>query len=198
MRAAPFVLACSLLALPALAQSRPDAGAPKLPPRVPAAEKPTELNALLDALKAAPTESAAGVLQARIAQLWLDQGGPAAALLVSRGARNLANNAADDALADFNAALLLSPDYAEAYNRRAMAQFELGDYPKALADLQAALRHDARHFSAFGTLSRIAEAREDWQGALAAWKKLLEFDPHTPGGAERLKMLSLKAFGEQL
>lgn len=194
MRTGPLALLGLLLAMPGPVPAR----AQPAPAPAPAAEKPTELNALLDALKAAPTESAAAPLQARIAQLWLDQGGPAAALLVSRGARNLEHNAADDALADFDAALVLSPDYAEAYNRRAMAQFERGDYPRALADLQAALRHDPRHFSAFGTLSRIAEAREDWTGALVAWQKLLEFDPHTPGGAERLKMLREKALGEQL
>jgi tetratricopeptide (TPR) repeat protein len=195
MRAVVLVMCGVLPALPLAAQPRPAAPPAATPP---AEARPTELNALLDALKAAPSEPAAAVLQARISKLWLEQGGPAAALLLNRGARNLQNNAADEALADFDAALALAPDLAEAYNRRAMAHFELGNYPQALGDLQAALQRDPRHFSAFQTLSRIAEAREDWKGALAAWQKLLEFNPKQPDGAERLEMLRKKAFGEQL
>lgn len=197
MRAALLVGLGVLLAAPAGAQPRP-AAPPSAGAAKPAEPKPTELNALLDALKAAPSEQAAGVLQARIARLWLEQGGPAAALLLNKGARNLQNNAADEALADFDAALALAPDLAEAYNRRAMAHFDLGNYPAALGDLQEALRRDPRHFNAFQTLSRIAEAREDWKGALAAWQKLLELNPKQPNGAERLEMLRKKALGEEL
>lgn len=194
MRGVLVLLLAMALAAPAAAA--PPAAAP--PTETPAATRPaTELNALLDALKAAPTEPAAAVLQARIAELWVRQGGPAAGLLLNRGARNLKADAADEALADFNAALTLSPNFAEAYNRRAIALFELGDYPHALLDLREALRLDPRHFSAFATLSRIAEARQNWKGALEAWQKVLEFSPNTPDGVTRLKALRIKALGEQ-
>ncbi|MBN8888697.1 MAG: hypothetical protein BGP12_00910 [Rhodospirillales bacterium 70-18] len=168
----------------------------------PAAAQPArgasgELEVLLDALKAAPTDTAAAVLSMRIRQLWMEQGGPAAGLLMARGLRNLQSNAADEALADFDAVVTLSPGMAEAYNRRAIARFDLGDYAGALADLREALTRDPRHFSAFETLSRIAEAREDWKGALAAWEKLLEIDPHAANGQERLKHLRKKALGEE-
>ena len=162
-----------------------------------AAPAPSELNALLDALKVAPAPSAAAVLTARIEHLWLEQGGPAASLLMARGLRNLQSNAADEALADFDAVVVLSPKMAEAYNQRAMARFDTGDYAGALADLREALTQDPRHFTAFATLSRIAEARQDWKGALAAWQKVLELNPQAPGGAERLKELQKKALGEE-
>jgi tetratricopeptide (TPR) repeat protein len=194
MRGGVLLLLAVVAAFPAATQPR--ATQPRATPPA-AGRQATELDALLDALKAAPTEPAAALLQARIGQLWLAQGGPAAALLIGRGERNLQGNAADEALADFDAALTLAPDLAEAYNRRAMAHFELGDYPHALADLQEALRRDPRHFSAFRTLSRIAEAREDWKGALAAWQKLLEFSPKAPDGEDRLKALRKKALGEE-
>ena len=50
---------------------------------------------------------------------------------------------------------------------------------------------------AFRTLADIATAREDWKGAYAAWQKVMELDPKTPGGEERLRLLKRKAVGEE-
>jgi cytochrome c-type biogenesis protein CcmH/NrfG len=47
------------------------------------------------------------------------------------------------------------------------------------------------------SLSRIAEQRDDYTGALAAWEKALELDPKTPDGQERLKTLIKKVQGEE-
>lgn len=162
-----------------------------------AAAAPSELDALFSALKAAPGEAVAAPLEARIAQIWQGEGGPAAGLLLASGLRNLEANAADEALADFDAAIVLAPRLAEAYARRALARFETGDYPGAVADVHEALVLDPRHFSAFAALSKIAEARADWKGALAAWQQVLAFSPRTPGGAERLNQLRRKALGEK-
>lgn len=161
----------------------------------PAARK-AELDRLLTALKAAPNEQAAGILEVRIRQLWTEAGGPAATLLMNKGARNLQDNAEDEAIDDFDAALALSPGLPEAYVRRAMARFGAGDYAGAVADISQALTLEPRHFGALQALSHIAEAHGDWQGALSAWQKSLEIDPNTPGGQDRLKLLTTKAEGE--
>ncbi|HEY0420646.1 MAG TPA: hypothetical protein VGC80_14100 [Acetobacteraceae bacterium] len=173
-----------LAAVPALAQPRPDA-------------RRAELDNLLSALKLAPSEDAAAALEARIRQAWAQAGGPAAGLLLARGMRNLQNNAENDALDDFDAALVLEPDFAEAYRRRAMARFSLGDLRGAVADIQETLKREPRHFAAWQDLSRFAEARDDPSGALAAWQKALEIDPRAPDGQERLKMLRKKVLGEE-
>jgi hypothetical protein len=78
-----------------------------------------------------------------------------------------------------------------------MARFALGDYPGALADIESALQREPRDFAALKTLSRIAQARNDDKGALAAWQKVLELSPHTPDGADRLKALQKKVLGEE-
>jgi tetratricopeptide (TPR) repeat protein len=93
-------------------------------------------------------------------------------------------------------ALVLAPDYADAWLHRALAKFHAGDYRGAVRDIEATLQREPRHFVAWQTLSRIAEAQEDWKGALAAWQKVLDLDPQTPHGQERLDMLRRKAFGE--
>jgi tetratricopeptide (TPR) repeat protein len=181
MRLLLFILL--LAAGPVLAQQRPDA-------------RKVELDQLFAALKTATTEAAAAGLEAKIQQAWQQAGSPAVALLLSQGARDLEEGDNDGALDSLDDALVLEPDYAEAWLRRALTKFHIGDYPGAIRDIEATLRREPRHFVALQTLSRIAEAQGDWKGALAAWEKVLELDPRTPDGQDRLQMLRRKAFGE--
>jgi tetratricopeptide (TPR) repeat protein len=172
-----------LMAGPALADARADA-------------RRAELDRLLGALKAAPNETAAGMLETRIRHLWLEQGSPASTLLMGRGMRDLEADAGQEAEDDFDAVLALDPDLTEAFVARAMARFAQADYMGAVHDIEETLKREPRHFGAWQQLSRIAEARGDWKGALAAWQKVLEIDPKMPDGQERLRILTRKAVGE--
>jgi tetratricopeptide (TPR) repeat protein len=163
----------------------------------PAAQKHATLDRLLNALKSAPSEQAAAPLEQQIVQLWLNQGTPAVTLLMSRGLRELKADASQDAIEDFTDAIALDPNLAEAYHQRALARYASGDTLGAIADLQATLQREPRSFAAFQTLSAIAEARKDWKGAYDAWQKVLELDPKTPGGQDRLKDLRRSALGEE-
>lgn len=160
------------------------------------AARTAQLDRLYAALKAAPDEATAGMIEQRIRSLWMQQPSPAAALLMARGDRDLHNDAGREAVADFDAVLDLEPDFAEGYNHRAAARAELGDYPGALRDIEAALSRDPRNFAALQGLSRLAEQQGNWQGALDAWRKALDIDPRTPGGLDRLEMLQKKLEGE--
>ncbi|GAC1348270.1 MAG: hypothetical protein NVSMB18_35950 [Acetobacteraceae bacterium] len=184
-----------VLAGPALAQGpSPTLG---LGPSVPALTQ-TSVDNLLAALKVAPNEDAAAALEAQIRALWAGAASPAVKLLLSRGAREISESAATDALASFDAALDLSPDLLEGWRGRAQARRVLGDYPGAIRDIQELLKREPRSFVALQDLSRIAEARGDWRTALAAWQKVLEISPHTAGAQTRLYDLRRRALGEQL
>jgi tetratricopeptide (TPR) repeat protein len=165
--------------------------------QAPATDKRAAVDRLLAALKAAPTEQAAAPIEANLAQLWLEQGSAAVTLLMSRGLRDLKAGAHQDAIDDFSDAIALDPDLAEAWRQRAIARYEQGDTPGAVRDLEETLKREPRHFGAFETLSRIAENRKDWKSAYSAWQKVLEIDPKTPGGEQRLKDLRRRAMGEQ-
>ena len=178
-----LLLLILLAAAPAYAQSRE--------------QRRAELDGMLTALKAAPNEQTAGTLENRIRQAWIEASSPAATLLMGRGLRELQKDADDDAIDDFDAVLALEPDLADAFYHRALARFHEGDYRGALADIEATLKREPRHFAALKSLSRIAESRDDYKGALAAWKKVLELSPNTPDGHDRLKLLEKKALGEE-
>jgi tetratricopeptide (TPR) repeat protein len=156
-----------------------------------------EIDQLLTALPMAPNDETAARIESRVTVLWLKSGGPAVRLLLSHGVRNLSNNEPDEALQDFNAALALEPDLAEAFDRRALARYQDGDVAGAVHDLEEAVKREPRHFGAWRTLSSIAEGQKHYASALAAWKKLLEIDPKTADGQKHLRELTGLAEGEE-
>jgi len=161
-----------------------------------AADRRAGLDRLLDALKAAPTEQMASLVEDQVRQAWLQAGTPAVTLLMSRGLRALQAGQNDEAVDTFSDAIVLGPDVAEAWHQRAIARYHAGDAAGAIHDLQETVKREPRDFPAFRTLADIASARQDWKGAYAAWQKVLELDPKTPGGAERLRELKRRALGE--
>ncbi len=178
-----ILLIVLLLTAQAQAQTKPD-------------PKRAEIDSMLDQLRSAPSAQASASLEAKLQQAWALQGGPAAALLLNRSARNANNNADAEALDDIDAALTLSPDYAEAFVRRATVRASNGEYRAALGDIEEALKREPRHIGAYKALSRIAEDHGDMQGALRAWERALEIAPRTPYGADRLLELRQKVEGE--
>ena len=154
------------------------------------------IDALLNALRAAPSEEAAAGIEAQLRATWFNAASPALKLLLTRGQRELSESTAREAANSFDAALDLEPDLLEGWRGRAQARLRMGDPVGAARDIQEVLRREPRSFAAWQDLSRIAESRGDWRGALAAWQKMLEIDPKSPGGQERLRDLRRRALGE--
>ncbi|HWA81530.1 MAG TPA: hypothetical protein VG848_14635 [Acetobacteraceae bacterium] len=177
------VLLLVLLALPLHARAQP---------------ANSDLAGMLAALKAAPDARAAGALEQRIAAAWLDQATPAVRLLLESGSAALDAHSLSEAESDFDAATTLQPDLADGWSLSALARFHAGDNEGAISDIAHALAIDPNHFTALETLSFVAEADGDWQGALAAWQKVLDIDPQIAGGADRLKTLERHALGQSL
>ena len=205
-----LLLAGLLLPVVALAQAPvtpPEPGgrmpnvspAPAVPPPA-SAGAPTPkaaLDTMLGALKVAPTDEVAEALEGRIREAWSNQASPTVKLLLSRGAREMEEGAGGEAVDSYDAALDLEPDLLEAWRGRAQARVRTGDSAGAVRDIQEVLRREPRHFAALEDLSRIAESRGDWRGALAAWQKAMELSPRTPGGKDRLRDLERRALGER-
>lgn len=163
-----------------------------------ATERHDAAEKLLDALKAAPNEAAAGALETRIRQLWLQMTTPAVTLLMSRGVRELKAGAHEEAIGVFDDAIVLDPNLAEAWHHRAIAKFQFGDRDGAIRDIEETLKREPRHFAALRTLAEIAVSREDWKSAHSIWESILQLDPKTPGGADKIKDLRRRALGEEI
>ncbi|MFM2151330.1 MAG: hypothetical protein RLZZ187_3636, partial [Pseudomonadota bacterium] len=196
-------LAALLLLCPALALAQP-ATPPATPPAPgsarpdAAAQRRAELDRLFEALRDAPDTAAAQVVEARIRAAWAQGVSPAAQLLVRRGARNLQGNAPDEALEDFDAALVLEPAAPDVWLMRARALGALGDRTAAARDIQEALRLEPRHFGALVQLSDLQDEAGDAAGALRSLEAALTLHPRLPSGEERRRELRRRAEGDAL
>jgi tetratricopeptide (TPR) repeat protein len=193
-RLAALLLLCPALALaqpatpPAPGSARPDA----------ASQRRAELDRLFEALRDAPDPAAGQVVEARIRAAWAQGVSPAAQLLVRRGARNLQGNAPDEALEDFDAALVLEPAAPDVWLMRARALGALGDRTAAARDIQEALRLEPRHFGALVQLSDLQDEAGDAAGALRSLEAALTLHPRLPSGEERRRELRRRAEGDAL
>lgn len=188
MRGALIALALLILPVGAEAQS---------PRAAQAAEaRRAEIDRLFEMLKAAPDEAAAAMVEERLRTLWAEAASPATVLLLRRGARNLASRSYEEAVEDYDAALILAPESAEAWHQRAQAFAAMGDTTAAARDLQEALRLEPRHFGALVTLSRLQEQRGDAAAALRSMEAALALHPHLRGGQERVRELRRKVEGD--
>jgi tetratricopeptide (TPR) repeat protein len=163
-----------------------------------AAAPPTETDKLLTALKQAPDAQIAGVLEMKLQGVWHDQATPSVQILMDHAMELAASGKLNDALADNDAAIVLQPDLADLWRRRAEDRFGAGDDRGAFADLAQALSREPRLIPAWVDVSRFAEARHDNKKALEAWRKVLELDPKTDGGAKRLDRLQHLVNGEPI
>ena len=162
------------------------------------AAAPAQTDELLAALAVAPNQQAATAVEQRLMAAWHDQATPAVQLLMDHAMQAAASNHLKDALADSDAAIVLQPELADLWRRRAEARYAAGDENGAISDLAQALSREKRLVPAFADLSRYAEASGDSKRALAAWKKVLELDPKTEGGKKRLDRLQKKVNGEPI
>lgn len=197
------LLALLLLLPPAVIPVPLRAQAPAAPPSRPqgpvarAAEaRRAELDRAFEALKAAPDEAGAALVETRIRALWAQSASPSVTLLLRRGARNVEAQMPAEALEDFDAAITLQPDLADAWFLRAQAHARAGDAAAAARDLQEALRLEPRHWSALLSLSTLQDEAGNAKGALRTLEAALAINPRMPGGQERLKEQRRKAEGD--
>ncbi len=192
MRWLPILL---LLMLPvvALAQGQPAPGRAN-----PVEQRRVALEHAFAALRDAPDEAGAALVEARIRQLWAQAATPAVTLLLRRGLRNLEARLPEEALEDFDAAITLDPAVPEAWHLRAQAYERGGDLTAAARDLQEVLRLEPRHWGALVNLATLQEEAGEARLALRSLEAALAINPKMPGGEARLRELRRKALGDAL
>jgi tetratricopeptide (TPR) repeat protein len=99
-------------------------------------------------------------------------------------------------LAGLDALIAAAPGYAEAYNQRAIVHFQLGDWGKALADYQQALRLNPCHFGAAAGLGRCHLKLGKDRSALRAFRNALRLNPTMEEVEEMVRKLENALGGE--
>jgi tetratricopeptide (TPR) repeat protein len=173
---------------------------PEAPSKLPkvGADRTRGLDFLFGALKAAPDEASARLVEARIWAIWLQTPSDTAALLMMRAKAAMDAQQVDVALKLLDAVVKLRPDYIEGWNRRATIYYLKNDYAHSLEDIQQVLIREPRHFGALAGLGMIMQEIGDEKRALDAFRKALAVNPHMEKVQESVKSLTEKVEGRDI
>jgi len=94
-----------------------------------------------------------------------------------------------EALEGLDALVKKAPDFAEAYNQRAILLFRLGEYQKSVADCAAVLRLNPCHFGAQSGMAQSYMKLKKPRAALRAFRNALRINPGLEGVEETIRAL---------
>ncbi len=129
--------------------------------------------------------------------IWFRASTPDANRELCRGTKALHRRDFDVAREHFNQAIAIDPDFAEAYNQRALASYLQDQFEDSISDCQEAIRRMPCHFLALAGmghahahLGRLSEALECYQRALAV-------NPHMDCVREAVEELQQRLGGDE-
>lgn len=114
-------------------------------------------------------------------RLWGRSGDPAIDALLATGVDAMAAGNLDAAIATFTSIVVRRPDFAEAWNKRATALFLAGEYRRSLADCDEVIKRNPTHFGALAGYGQIYFQLEQYERAIAFWKRALAVNPNMSG-----------------
>tara|TARA_R110001599_G_scaffold325503_1_gene537629 strand:- start:221 stop:799 length:579 start_codon:yes stop_codon:yes gene_type:complete len=153
---------------------------------------------MFEKLHNAPSESEANDVAQDIWASWMDSGSPTVDMIMQRAVDAQTVGDYETARAFYDRAILIAPDYAEAWSRRAGLFLNDENFPEALRDLNEALRLEPRHFGAWAGLGIMMEAMGAEKEALEAYRQALTIYPFMTQAMQAEKRLSKVAEGQGL
>jgi Flp pilus assembly protein TadD len=156
-----------------------------------------DLDALFDRLKSASGPDAQQIEQEIWAE-WSKSGSDAMDLLLSRGRAAMAAGDAQLAVQHLTALVDHAPDFAEGWNARATAYYQLGDFGPAVADIAKTLTLNPRHFGALSGLGSIFEELGAPEKAKAAYQAAVDINPHATGAVQAIDRITRETEGQDL
>ena len=158
------------------------------------------LDSLFERLTKAETEPEAKRIADLVERRLSRSGSDTADLLMARATEAFAEKNRDlpQAIELLDRIIMLEPNWAEAYNRRATALYLLGDLERAMNDMRAALAIEPRHFGALAGAGQMLLAEGDRKRALQLIRKALEIYPQQPTLKETEEKLSVQVDGRDI
>jgi len=175
-------------------ETPPSVGADKAPVK----SKAEQLDDLFQTLKSASSKEAAQAAEDGIWHLWLESGSDTVDLLMTWAMKAMQAKDYATALDFLDRVIIMKPDYAEGWNKRATVYFMMNDYSKSIAYIGKTLALEPRHFGALSGLGMIMREIGEDKRAIEAYQKALAVDPNLEGVQKALDELQAKAAGKQI
>ncbi len=99
-------------------------------------------------------------------------------------------------LTGFEALLQKAPNFAEAYNQRAVFLYRQGDFARAVVDCQKVLKLNPYHFGAASGMAQCYLKQKKLRAALRTYRRTLSLNPNLDSVREAIESLE-KMLGEE-
>jgi tetratricopeptide (TPR) repeat protein len=167
-----------------------DSKALKSEPRSPEQTRRQKLDDLFTRLAASTDVAETNGLVLAIDRLQLESGSNTGDYLMTRAIAAIETRNFETSLALLDKIIILQPDWAEAWNKRATARYLVGDDQGSMTDIAHVLILEPRHLGALSGMGMILERRGFRDDALRAYRRALDVAPQLSSlrsAVERLK-----------
>ncbi|MGR8919728.1 MAG: tetratricopeptide repeat protein [Gammaproteobacteria bacterium] len=155
----------------------------------PADQTDPRLDELFDALGNATDRLAAHQVEQEIWTIWFESPDPAATAALDAAREAAEAGAVQEALERFDRLVDNHPRYAEGWNQRAIMRYLVGDLDGSMADIEATLELEPRHFGALSGRGQCLLRMERYADALDAFEDALSINPWIQSTARQIEML---------
>jgi len=171
--------------------AEPDAPAAELEvdPDVATPLQEEDLDTLFARLAASEDEKAARSAEAEILRRFYSSGSDTTDLLMSWAGRAIKDENYPVALDILDQVVTLQMDFVEGWNKRATVHYLMGEYGKAISDIEKTLALEPRHFGALSGLGLILREMGETRRALEVFEETLKVHPFMKNAEEMLKTL---------
>ncbi len=161
-------------------------------------DKPVQqvsLDELFSRLKLENDARKAKIIERAIWNRWTQSGSETIDLLMNWSALAMKEKKWSAAFDLLDQVVVLAPQYAEGWNRRATLNYLRSQYGRSIHDIEQVLKLETRHFGAMAGLGNILQKLDDDKSALEMWKNVLEVYPANVNAQKSVKMLEEKLSG---
>jgi tetratricopeptide (TPR) repeat protein len=188
-----FALSAVLLASPASAQEGSNAAI--LTPRE---ISELSLDQLFDRLQSNAETPVGQRIEREIVRRFNKSGSATADLILSWAANAMEKKDYPKALDLLDQVVILKPDFAEAWNRRATVYYMLDDYSASLSDIRTTLALEPRHFGALAGFGIILQSLDRKDQAIEVYRRALEINPRLDNVRESLERLEKESADREI
>ncbi|MBF0280676.1 MAG: tetratricopeptide repeat protein [SAR324 cluster bacterium] len=148
---------------------------------VQASQNDERLALLFKELQAAPSAGEAKVIEIQIRSIWMESEQEEINILMQKGSLALAMQEFPVAIQIFDLIVQKKPDFAEAWNKRAITHYLMENYDESAKDIQKVIVLEPRHFNAMSGLGFIHTKLGRYDEALKVFQKISEIYPKFEG-----------------
>lgn len=147
------------------------------------------LNDLFNKLRNAQDEAQTAQTANEIWKIWFEHPDPEVARMLREAVALKDAGDLDQALEQVNMVIERAPDFAEAWNQRAVIYFNVGYYDASLRDVEQTLKLEPRHFAALSGRGMCLLGLHDAEEALIAFEEALDVAPWLPNARHHAAVL---------